>query len=688
LTNIAGTNLSIDSSGNLNASGGGNAAWSDGDTDNLLGPSDGTKTGIEGINEIRTNNSLTVNIDANDDSTTETFTVQQDTDGTATSLLTVNEGGEVDVNTGPLDLNTNNVNNVASIDNGGSAISVDDTLQLGGNKIKAGSSSSDVVIQADDGSNPGNILMGRSNNAIGSSIIGAVISGGGADGNINEVSADYGAVGGGKANVVKSLGSYGTIPGGIFCEVNGMYGFAVGYSCSATANYASALGGEDSHASAANATVAGGKGNTASADYAFVGGGRWNEAGGTTAFAAGAYAHAADSNSFVWNDGSGGSGSSGAFDDQFKSTTTAGSTPTGAETFSVKAKGGVRFITSGDNTSHAWVDTNGNIKASGNVDAQGGTVENSNGALSLSTADGSDLTLDATGLGHIDLGSADTNGDYGIYADGDGNYITLKPDAGDSAGLADFNLNGSELTERGSDMSITSVSSISAHINYDVDGSTNNDDNSTFKVKKKGETEDAVDLFTVNHDGSATLHEGDLTTNSDRRLKTGIEPIQDAVAKLTELEPTTYAWEDGDSDDRQAGVIAQSVERVLPEAVTEGDDGFLRLAYSQLTPLVISAVQDQQDEIEDLEADLDAKDARIEDQHDRIERLESRVDNKDVSLDTLREALDDRDGRIDDLEAENEQLRERNAELEDRLAAVEAELGIDATASQQGVADD
>lgn len=314
----------------------------------------------------------------------------------------------------------------------------------------------------------------------------------------------------------------------------------------------------------------------------------------------------------------------------------------------------------------------------GNLDAQGGTVENTTGPLSLSTSSG-DLTLDPSG--NIDLNSNRISNAKEIHSDS--NNITFK-------GTADVNLDGTRLTEKGGDMNIASTNSV----NVDIDNDNNDSDGTRdFNVTKDG---GATTLFTVNDGGEVDILQGDLDMNggtvvneSDARLKTAIEPIENPAEKLAELEPRTYAWKDDEAaDGREAGVLAQSVEDVLPEAVKEDEDGFLKLAYRQLTPLVISAVQDQQDEIETLEADLDAKDARIDDQHDRIERLESKVDNKDVALDALREALDDRDGRIDDLEAENEQLRERNAELEDRLAAVEAELGIDATASQQGVADD
>jgi hypothetical protein len=84
-------------------------------------------------------------------------------------------------------------------------------------------------------------------------------------------------------------------------------------------------------------------------------GGYANTATGTASFAAGQYAKAADANSFVWNDGSGESDASGAKSDQFSSSTSAGSTPTGASTFNVKSTGGVRFVTSADNSSVTYI---------------------------------------------------------------------------------------------------------------------------------------------------------------------------------------------------------------------------------------------------------------------------------------------------------------------------------------------
>jgi len=147
---------------------------------------------------------------------------------------------------------------------------------------------------------------------------------------------------------------------------------------------------------------------------------------------------------------------------------------------------------------------------------------------------------------------------------------------------------------------------------------------------------------------------------SDARLKENVAEVSDGLETVGAMRPVSYEWkENGDSDTR-LGFIAQEIEEIVPEAVNRPDDedGYLGMNYEMLIPVVVSALQEQQCITSDLEADLDAKDARIEDQRERIERLESRVENKDVALDGLRDALDDKDERID------------------------------ATASQQGAADD
>jgi len=250
------------------------------------------------------------------------------------------------------------------------------------------------------------------------------------------------------------------------------------------------------------------------------------------------------------------------------------------------------------------------------------------------------------------------------YIDSSGNLV--------SAGNVD--LNGSNLEDSDGDLNIDAGSS-----NVTITGT------DFYPLSDAG-----MQLGLSSNSWKEVYAENGVTQTSDARLKDNVSDLNDGYEKVRSMRPVSYQWADDSGSNTHLGFLAQEMAEIVPEAVDcpEKEDGYLGMNYESLIPVVVSALQEQQRITTDLEADLDAKDARIEDQQDRIKRLESRVDNKDVSLDTLREALDDKDDRIDTLEAENEQLRERNAELEDRLAAVEAELGIDASAGQQGVADD
>jgi hypothetical protein len=58
---------------------------------------------------------------------------------------------------------------------------------------------------------------------------------------------------------------------------------------------------------------------------------------------------------------------------------------------------------------------------------------------------------------------------------------------------------------------------------------------------------------------------------------------------------------------RQTGLIAQEVQSVLPEAVLEGEDGMLSVAYGNMVGLLVEAVKAQQKQIDALVAALAAR---------------------------------------------------------------------------------
>jgi D-alanyl-D-alanine dipeptidase len=76
-------------------------------------------------------------------------------------------------------------------------------------------------------------------------------------------------------------------------------------------------------------------------------------------------------------------------------------------------------------------------------------------------------------------------------------------------------------------------------------------------------------------------------------VKTNIELIPNALEKVEAIRGVTYTRTDAPHEGvRQAGVIAQEVEAVLPEVVKTNEDGMKSVAYGNLTALLIEAVKE------------------------------------------------------------------------------------------------
>ena len=111
--------------------------------------------------------------------------------------------------------------------------------------------------------------------------------------------------------------------------------------------------------------------------------------------------------------------------------------------------------------------------------------------------------------------------------------------------------------------------------------------------------------YTFNDNGNFTAT-GNVTAYSDRRVKAQFEPIIDALSKVQQLHGQTYIRTDmDDANRRYAGLIAQDVELVLPEAVSEVDE-HLALDYSGTIALLVEAIKDLKAEVDELKTKLEA----------------------------------------------------------------------------------
>jgi hypothetical protein len=96
---------------------------------------------------------------------------------------------------------------------------------------------------------------------------------------------------------------------------------------------------------------------------------------------------------------------------------------------------------------------------------------------------------------------------------------------------------------------------------------------------------------------------GNITANSDARLKENIEIISNALQKVQAIRGVTFTRNDQeDKTKRYAGVIAQEVEAILPEVVGEDNLGIKNVAYGNMVGLLIEAIKEQQSQIDELKA--------------------------------------------------------------------------------------
>jgi hypothetical protein len=97
---------------------------------------------------------------------------------------------------------------------------------------------------------------------------------------------------------------------------------------------------------------------------------------------------------------------------------------------------------------------------------------------------------------------------------------------------------------------------------------------------------------------------------SDRSLKRDITGVAGALDKVMSLEGVSFLWRTGEFEDRNfnsgrhCGLIAQDVEEVLPEVVTENVEGERAVAYAEIIPVLIEAIKSQQGRIEVVEERL------------------------------------------------------------------------------------
>jgi hypothetical protein len=93
--------------------------------------------------------------------------------------------------------------------------------------------------------------------------------------------------------------------------------------------------------------------------------------------------------------------------------------------------------------------------------------------------------------------------------------------------------------------------------------------------------------------------------SSDKNLKDNITPISNPIEKIQKIGGYEFDWIPTDEahsyEGHDIGVIAQEIEEVLPEVVTTRDSGYKGVKYEKIVPLLIQAIKEQQEQINELQ---------------------------------------------------------------------------------------
>ncbi|NBU24819.1 MAG: hypothetical protein EBS39_04220, partial [Gammaproteobacteria bacterium] len=299
---------------------------------------------------------------------------------------------------------------------------------------------------------------------------------------------------------------------------------------------------------------------------------------------------------------------------------------TGANDVTISTGGVVRVrIGSDGQVSIGSVDIDGSFRARGAstfdglLTAGGGIKTSSVGSdasLALTAKDGITASVDGTERLRIDVNGvrivSGAAGQVGLIVRGASGQTANLLEVQDGAGAAQV------IVDETGAMSIGTGAKAATGFKLDVNGN----------VKVAGDV--AANTF---------------TQTSDARFKTNVRAIADALSVVRKLQGVTFDWnraafpDRGFSDRPQIGVIAQEVEKVLPELVATDAQGYKSVNYVGFVPVLIEGMKQQADRLDQQAQRLDEQDQRLGAAEKTLAVVEDRLFNTEQQVIKIDERL-------------------------------------------------
>ncbi len=413
---------------------------------------------------------------------------------------------------------------------------------------------------------------------------------------------------------------YASIAMGQSTEASGEYSTAMGQSTEASGDYSTAMG-VNTTASGFISTAMGGF--TTASDYGSLVIGQNNLLGSTVTNNATEFS--TENTAFVIGNGADADNRSDALTVLFDGTTNIAGSVTATSfigdgsqltnlpssspfTSSLNNASGTGGIQSPTNTASGYAST-----AMGRETTASGYVSTAMGAGT--TASGSVATAMGAGYAGGDYSTAMGAGTYasGDYSTAMGNGTTASGNdstaMGDNTTASDYgslvigqnNLLGSTVTNNATEFST---------------------ENTAFVIGNGADADNRSDALTVLFDGTTTIA-GDLSINSDARLKANIISLGSTLAKVLQIDGKSYTMKKDENKKQKIGVLAQDIEKVFPELVSESN-GVKSVNYQGLVPVLINALKEQDAKMNEQQAEIDTYRDEVSELKEIVQALVSR----------------------------------------------------------------
>ena len=197
---------------------------------------------------------------------------------------------------------------------------------------------------------------------------------------------------------------------------------------------------------------------------------------------------------------------------------------------------------------------------------------------------------DAAGVTTSKISNWDTAYGWGDHASA--GYLTAQTSHSDVVVDGDFTTNG--LLKRTSAGNYTSVTDNSS--NWDTAYGWGNHASAGYSTYSSNQATDTTSNVTF----GSVYSNGNVTAYSDVNLKEGITTISDALSKVTKLRGVSFVRKD--TKQKGIGVIAQEIEKVLPEVVETTE--YKSVAYGNIVGVLIESIKELKSEVDDLKKQL------------------------------------------------------------------------------------